>query len=168
MTERDDITVPQTLIELLQNHATQRGDQVAYHYLDEPRTFAELWSAVADFAAALIGHGVTPGDRVVLSLANGHDFFTAFYGVIAAGGIAVPIFPGSSPDRVMDMAALCGADHVVVPSDIPAETLAGLRVLAEPLTVLTTHDSVTSSNPLPALDPDDVAFIHGWVCELRH
>ena len=44
-------------------------------------------------AAALAAAGVAPGDRVALVLATGPEFFVAFFGVLAAGAVPVPLYP---------------------------------------------------------------------------
>ena len=121
----EDVT---TLVELMAWRAAVSGDRTAYTFLDEPRTFAQLWSDVEGFAGSLVERGVEPGGRVVMALPNGHDFFTAFYGVQRAGAIAVPVFPGVPPARVIELAHLCGAGHAIAPSDTPrrcAGSLAG-------------------------------------------
>ena len=123
MTVSKDAGGVMTLVDLLRWRAEVSGDHTAYSYNDEPRTFAELWSDVEVFAATLLAQGVRNGGRVVLALPNGHDFFTAFYGAQTAGAVAVPIFPGVPQARVVEVAGLCDARHVVVPSDTPHETL---------------------------------------------
>ena len=155
----DGAAASTTLLELLAWRAEVDGDRIAYSFIEEPRTFGELWSGVEVFALMLVERGVQPRDRVVLALPNGHDFFTAFYGVQRAGATAVPIFPGVPPARVFQFAQLCGARHAVAPADTPDDTLARLRTDAGQLQVVTTRDRSTAAHGLPAVEPDDVAFI---------
>jgi long-chain acyl-CoA synthetase len=54
-------------------------------------TWTELDSAVDALAAGLRGRGLTPGDRVGLLLPNGIEFAVAYFGVLRAGGVAVPL-----------------------------------------------------------------------------
>src|SRR4051794_28390509 len=56
-----------------------------------PLTVAELWERAERAAGAIAGAGVRPGDRVVLSLSDPHDFLVAFAGTLFAGGLAVPL-----------------------------------------------------------------------------
>ncbi len=55
------------------------------------------WSEVASRALAACGalqaRGVTPGDRVALVLPTGIEFFDAFFGVLLAGAVPVPLYP---------------------------------------------------------------------------
>ena len=54
-------------------------------------SFAALDEASTRLGAALADRGVAPGDRVALLLPNCAEFVVAFFGIIKAGAIAVPI-----------------------------------------------------------------------------
>ena len=56
-------------------------------------TFSELADNAARFAAYLADRGLRPGDRVGVMLANRPEFAMVLYGVLHAGGVAVPIDP---------------------------------------------------------------------------
>jgi len=56
-------------------------------------SYAHLALAVGIAAGRLRDAGVRPGDRVLVCLPNGFDFVQAYYSVIAAGAIAVPVSP---------------------------------------------------------------------------
>lgn len=151
-----------TLIDLLEQRASGSPDRVAYDFVGEPRTFGDLWADVERFAAALVENGVASGDRVVLALPNGHDFFTGFYGVQRAGAIAVPTFPLAPPSRILEVAGICGAGHVVAPSETPPATLEQWRETATPTKVLTPAEVAADpapAIPLPEPGPDDIAFL---------
>jgi long-chain acyl-CoA synthetase len=60
------------------------------------KSYSVLASDVARFADYLIDGGVRPGDRVGIMLPNGPAFVVAFYGVLHAGGVAVPMNPSQS------------------------------------------------------------------------
>ncbi len=155
-----------TLIEMLAARARDDGKRTAFTFENEPgrgrpTTFGEMWGAIERLAALLLDRGLAPGDRVVLTVPNGGEFFPAFYGVQRAGGIAVPIFPGSGPERVASIAGLCGARFVVAPSDAPAGELE--RLAAERgLRVLRPAESTEGAPPkgeFPPIAADDVAYI---------
>jgi long-chain acyl-CoA synthetase len=71
----------------------------AQHYPDRPAlrfdhstiSYSELDAATASAAAILRERGVRPGDRVGIMLANVPEFAVAYYGVLRAGGIVVPM-----------------------------------------------------------------------------
>ncbi len=159
-----------TLIEMLETRAREDADRTAFTFEGEPgpgrpTTYGELWRSIERFAALLLRRGLAPGHRAVLTVPNGGEFFAAFYGVQRAGGIAVPIFPGSGPERVASIADLCAARFVVVgPAYRPSAAAAGeLERLADRrgLQVLRVAETAPpiSRIDFPPLAPDDVAYI---------
>jgi len=98
----------------------------------------------------------------VLALPNSAEFFGAFYGVQQAGGIAVPLFPGSGPRRIFSVARLCGAEIIVAPSSLPRDQLEQYEAVGveKGLEVVTTLES-QHEHPghFPEIKPDDIAFI---------
>jgi 1-acyl-sn-glycerol-3-phosphate acyltransferase len=56
-------------------------------------TYGDLAARAKRVAQGLIGHDVSPGDRVGLMLPTSIDFFVAFFGILYAGAIPVPIYP---------------------------------------------------------------------------
>ena len=55
-------------------------------------------------AAGLIERDVMPGDRVALMLPTGADFFVAFFGILYAGAVPVPIYPPMQRAQIEDYA----------------------------------------------------------------
>ncbi len=108
---------PSTLVELLATQARVRPEAIAFSFAGAATTFGALAEDASRFASGLNARGVVPGDRIVLAIANGPEFFTAFYGGLRAGAIAVPIFPKSGADRILAFAKLCDARAVVIASD---------------------------------------------------
>ncbi|MDX1620555.1 MAG: long-chain fatty acid--CoA ligase, partial [Nitriliruptorales bacterium] len=74
----------------------------------------ELDAAVDAGAAGLHGIGIEPGDRVALVLGNVPAFVEAYYAVLRAGAIAVPLNPGSTADELRYVLEDSGARAVVV------------------------------------------------------
>ena len=154
-----------TLIEMLATRARDDGGRAAFTFEGGPRrgrpcTFGELWEAIERFAALLLRRGLAAGDRAVLALPNGGEFFAAFYGVQRAGGVAVPIFPGSGPERVASIAGLCGARFAVVPSASAADELERLAA-GRGFEVLRPAQSagLVPAGDRPSVAPDDLAYI---------
>lgn len=68
-------------------------------------SYAHLALAVGIAAGHLRDAGIGPGDRVLVCLPNGFDFVQAYYSVIAAGAIAVPVsprLPAADVERVLN------------------------------------------------------------------
>ena len=108
---------PRTLVDLLTLRARTSPDRPAFLFGDRPTSFAELEANVRRFAARLRAQGVERGEPVLLTLPNGEDFFTAFYGVERAGAVPVPLFPRSGKARLRRFARLVSARRRVVPPD---------------------------------------------------
>ena len=72
------------------------GDKTAL--IDGARSIS--WSAldaeVDRAAAAFVGLGLAPGSRVALALGNTLDFPVAYFGVLRAGLVALPVNPGNT------------------------------------------------------------------------
>ncbi len=62
-------------------------------------TWAELDERVSR-AAGRLAAGTTPGDRVALVLGNNVQFAVAYFGVLRAGLVAVPLNPGYTADEL--------------------------------------------------------------------
>ncbi|HEX2460943.1 MAG TPA: AMP-binding protein [Vicinamibacterales bacterium] len=60
---------------------------------ERPITYGELWRDAERVAAGLRDRGVAPGERVALLLRTEQAFFQAYFGILLAGGVPVPLYP---------------------------------------------------------------------------
>jgi acyl-CoA synthetase (AMP-forming)/AMP-acid ligase II len=144
---------PQTLLELLDQRDALTPQQAAFFWDDQPCSYHALWRDANRFAAFLLALGVARRDRVLIRLANGPEFFPAFYGTLRAGAIAVPLFPGSGAERVAALARLCGAG-ILVDSGADREEVPGLRAVS-----VADSEKCASDASFPAVAPDEIAFL---------
>src|SRR3954464_14063731 len=70
-----------------------RGDHVAVKLDNAELTYDQLDDAVARTAGLLKAKGVEPGDRVGVMLPNVPQFPVAYFGVLRAGAVVVPLNP---------------------------------------------------------------------------
>ncbi|GGW77570.1 long-chain-fatty-acid--CoA ligase [Streptomyces galilaeus] len=77
----------------LAESARAHGDRIAVRQDDTVLTYAQLDGAAARVAALLRERGVRPGDRVALVMPNVTLFPVAYYGILRAGGVVVPMNP---------------------------------------------------------------------------
>ena len=77
-------------------------------------TYADLDAASAAFAATLREHGVTPGDRVALIAPNVAAFPVAYYAILRAGAVVVPMNPLLKSGEIAYTWRNCGAGVAVV------------------------------------------------------
>src|SRR5260370_574979 len=78
---------------ILSEAASRYPDHAAIGLDDVAVTYGELDDAAARLAALLQADGLEPGDRVGVMLPNVPEFAVAYYGVLYAGGIVVPMNP---------------------------------------------------------------------------
>jgi long-chain acyl-CoA synthetase len=89
-----EVRLDQLLADSAAKHPDQKaivfGGRVGSRIMDAAMTYQELDAAVNRFASSLQRLGVEQGDRVAIIMPNCPQFVIAFYGILRAGGIAVP------------------------------------------------------------------------------
>ncbi len=81
----------ENLASILSESARRTPDAPAIRLGEVELTYAELDEGSAQLAALLKQKGVKPGDRVGVMLPNVPEFPVAYYGVLRAGGVVVPM-----------------------------------------------------------------------------
>jgi len=94
-----------------------------------------VWSAppqrfdrrVRALAAALAGFDLPAGGRVAVLGEEGHDTLVAHLGVLAAGGVLVPLDPARSTDSLRAALESSGATHAIASDERRLATILKLR-----------------------------------------
>ena len=138
------------------------GDQA------EVITYADLQVAAEAVAAGLQARGLQPQQTVALMLPTGREFFAAFFGILLAGGVPVPIYPPARLAQIEDhlrrqIRILANAGIVALITVSEAQSLARLLraqidSLHSVLTVEALSQSGDSLNRYLAR-PHDIAFL---------
>lgn len=81
------------LTQYLRHWAQHAPNVPAVWFYGRPLTFAELDALSDRFAHLLRERGLMPGDRVAVMLPNCPQFHIAFYGILKAGCVHVPVNP---------------------------------------------------------------------------
>jgi 1-acyl-sn-glycerol-3-phosphate acyltransferase len=121
-------------------HIQLRGDDGA----DTAITFGSLYRDASAVAAGLRDRGVVPGERVALLLRTEPAFFQAYFGILLAGGVPVPLYPPFRADQIEEYASrqaaiLRNADARVLLTFAEAERAAALlRPLVPSLSTVAT------------------------------
>ena len=102
------------LSDLVRAAAGRTPDKPAFLSGATSTTWAEVDAQVDAAAAGLRGLGLQPGDRVALSLTNTLDFPIAYFGVLRAGLVAVPLNPGYTAQELRWTLSDSGARAAVV------------------------------------------------------
>ena len=114
-----------TLVEVLEWHVNSHPDRPHIRfYSDEANndaiTYLELWNQAELVASGLQHFGLAPGESVLIMLPTGHEYFFAFFGVILAGGVPVPVYP---PGRLKQI-----EEHLLRHSAIADNCLARIMI----------------------------------------
>jgi 1-acyl-sn-glycerol-3-phosphate acyltransferase len=94
-----------TLLEVLAEHSHARAERVHLRLWrgpgqEQPISYGELDRTARAVAGGLVRRGVAPGERVGIMLPTEPGFFPAFFGVLLAGAIPVPIYPPARPSQI--------------------------------------------------------------------
>ncbi len=98
-----------SLVEALGWHAHATPERVHIFLRDEdgrerPITYGALWQRAQGVAASLRERRIGRGDTVAIMLRTEEAFFHAFFGVLLAGAVPVPIYPPFRRDLIEDYA----------------------------------------------------------------
>ena len=93
----------------LAESARRVPDRIALLWQDRSVTYRELDERATAAAGALQKLGVLPGDRVALYVGNTPHFVEAFYGILRAGGVVVPLNTALTRPEVAHVIADSGA-----------------------------------------------------------
>ncbi len=160
-----------TLVDVLRRHTEVEPERVHIHLLEddsvEEITYRHLLETAASVAAGLRAAGLKRNDTVAIMLPTCADFFHAYFGVVLAGGIAVPIYPPARLDKIeeyvrrqvailrnAEVRFLIGFDRVRAISEI-------MRVSLPSLIEATSVDALRAcSARVPStIEPSDTAVI---------
>jgi len=83
----------ETFPAFLRERAEQYADDIAVVAGDVRLSYAQLWHEAGRIGAGLLGHGVQPGDRVLVQLGNTAGFITTVCGLFRAGLVPVYVLP---------------------------------------------------------------------------
>ncbi len=152
------ISTPQRPHLCLQN---EKGEEEVIRY-------GELLTSANDVAGGLSKLGLKPRETVAIMVPTGKDFFFAFFGILLAGGIPVPIYPPYRADRISEYAIresaiLRDAQVRILITFHGAEIISKLlRTFAPDLMAVTTVERLLTQKHKPpklSFNADDPALI---------
>ncbi|MBT1190280.1 long-chain fatty acid--CoA ligase [Streptomyces sp. CJ_13] len=107
---------------LLTASAAAHGDRIAIRHETTALTYAQLDDLTARTAALLEERGVRPGDRVAVITPNVPHFPIAYYGILRAGAVVVPMNPLFKAPEIAFILRDAGARTVLTSPISAAET----------------------------------------------
>lgn len=135
------------LTSLAQKAQKQPGKEAIVYY-EKTLTYQELWQRVLGVAGGLKEMRMVENDRVMIMLANSPEFIVAYYGVIAAGGIVIPVNPIYTAKEVGIISKDCNPFAIITSSKlipIVEESLKQNSMPARPL-IIVGQETAASGN----------------------
>lgn len=127
----------------LTESALDKPDKYVCRTLDRDVSYRELDELTGRFAAALRAAGLERGDRVAVQLPNVPEFLVAYYGILKAGLVMVPMNPQFTEPET---------DHVLTHSG-------ARRHFADPDEIAALCAAATPSDEVASTEPQDTAVI---------
>lgn len=97
------------LADLVRESARRSPSRDALIDGDLRMTWSQLDAAVGQCAAGLLARGLRQGDRVALLMGNSANYVVAYFGILRAGLVAVPVNPAYTAPEVTVLIADSGA-----------------------------------------------------------
>jgi acyl-CoA synthetase (AMP-forming)/AMP-acid ligase II len=139
--------------------AARAGERAAVVERQRIVSYAELHDAAVTIAAGLRVAGVEPGDRIALLLNRGATAAAAFFGVAAAGGVAVILNETLRSRQIEHVLSHCDARVLVSSQDLlsglarPLETRARIVEISE-------LSGTAAFEPVPRIGSDVAQIIY--------
>ena len=154
-----------SLASILAENARRRPNSLALVEGDRRYTFGELWQQALAEAAALVGLGVRPGDRVALLAPNVAEFPSAYYAILAAGGVVVPVHLLLTAEEVAYVLRDSGASLLISHTTTAAAAEGAAELAGVPLVVIGPAGPQEARGPLLR---GRLAELAGQVAPLTH
>jgi 1-acyl-sn-glycerol-3-phosphate acyltransferase len=158
-----------TLVDVLGWHARKHGDwpHIQLHGDGdalETLTYGQLLEGAERVAAGLRDRGLEPGQTAALMLPTGREFFLAFFGILLAGAVPVPIYPpmrmAQIEDHLRRQTAILGNAQARLLITVPEAQLVGrlLRAQLPDLTAVLSVSELTRCGGRTQVAPDAEAL----------
>jgi len=107
------------LVSSFESSVHKHKDKVALFWGEREYSYQQLWSQTRAVSAHLKAQlGIRPGDRVALWLKNCPEFIPAFFGILHAGGVVVPINNFLKTDEVNYIVNDAGINVLVTDAEL--------------------------------------------------
>src|SRR5512138_2067686 len=110
------MNIPLTPIRVLRYARQQFPNKTAVVCRDQRFTYAQLAERAGRLAGALAALGAAPGDRVAFLSANCHRLLEAYFGVLEAGCVLLPLNVRVAPSELAYVLNDAGARFLFVDS----------------------------------------------------
>ena len=119
---------------ILAESAVRHADRTALVLGEARITYAALWEDARRYAAALRDQaGIGPGDKVAVLIPNVPDFPKTYYGVLALGGVVVPVHALLKAEEIAYVLQDSGAKALVCHEALAGEGAKGAELADVPV-----------------------------------
>jgi long-chain acyl-CoA synthetase len=130
-TTSDTRAIASTVTALPASAAERFSDRTAARYKSDGEwrelTYGEVTTAIDEIALGLVQLGIEAGDRVGILADTRLEWTLASYGISAAGGVVVPVYPTNSPHECQWVLGNSGARAVVCENEAQAAKVEQVR-----------------------------------------
>ncbi len=109
-----DLGAYHSIVDLLEQSCNKYKDRMAFHNMGAELSYSELDYLTRNFAAALQGMGLQPGDRIALMMPNILQYPVTLFGALKAGLIIVNTNPMYTARELRHQLVDSGAKAIVV------------------------------------------------------
>ena len=162
--------------QVLRHHAEVEPNRVQIHLLEEGEgqdiSYGQLLETASRVAVGLAERGLKRDETVAIMVPTCADFFYAFFGVMLAGGIPVPIYPPARPDKIeeyvrrqvailrnAEVRFLISCDQVKAVARIMRHSIPSLLDMTTAGALCQAGAGASRSSLERAAEPSDTAFI---------
>jgi long-chain acyl-CoA synthetase len=138
---------------ILRTSAFETPDAVVMRAGDRSISYGELERAVRGVATRLRERGIGPGDKVALLVPNVPEFTIAYFGILYAGAVVVPINVLAAPPEVTYFLQDAEARMLIVHPLFEEVGRAGAAPLAVSVVVATSEDAPDTLGEFAAAEP---------------
>lgn len=131
------------ILDLLRGHAGRTPDRPLVVTAEGTHSYAEIWSLALRFAGRLRALGIGRGDHVALIAGNSAAYLVAWFGINAAGAVAVCLNTQLKGESIHYLVSQCDAKLVVADAEWIATRADGLRDAASALPRIVIDDDAT-------------------------
>ena len=111
------------LVELLELSVRRHPGAYALRMIEDGREVRYTYRELGRYSDRVAGwlasaHGVQPGDRVLLASENRPEWPMAYFGIVKAGAVAVPVDANASGETLANLARASGATVLILSEEV--------------------------------------------------
>lgn len=141
-----------TIVDSLRRSVERHPENCAVSQVGWDLSYSELWAQVMGVAGHLQRQGLACGDRVALVLKNSTAYVAAYYGILAAGGIVVPLNASAKSPELARWLQHSGATWLFIDRDNDQSQVLLDGLNPRPYTVWVGASASTPSDVWPDFD----------------